>query len=233
MRRKGKMRAYVSRVIEPEEYKNMTDAELFDIIKSELYVNEASVSGNFESEHLAEYLERAIYTCPDCGLTTLESNGDIIECKKCGKRVRYLPTKELRGVDCEFPHRFVLDWYKAQEDYVNSLDPSPYYDKPMYIDRASVKEVIPSERKIPLFEDAEISLFGNRVEIQAESSITCSFDEASTITVLGRNKLNIYRGGKIYQLKGDKRFCALKYVHIYNRYNNIRKGDENDKFLGL
>ena len=66
-----------------------------------------------------------------------------------------------------------------------------------------------------------------------ESTISCHFDDASTITVLGRNKLNIYHGGKIYQLKGDERFCALKYVHIYNRYKNIQKGDENDKFLGL
>ena len=37
----------------------------------------------------------------------------------------------------------------------------------------------------------------------------------------------------IYQIKSDKRFNALKYVHIFNRYNNICKGDQNVKFLGL
>ena len=157
----------------------------------------------------------------------------MIECKKCGKKIRYLPTKELEGINCEFPHRFVLDWYNAQSDYVNSLDLSPYYDKPLYKDTAEVKEVIPSKRKIP-FGFAKVSLYGNRIELDIKDSVlVLPFDETSTVTVLGRNKLNIYHGGKIYQLKGDKRFCALKYVHIFNRYRNILKGDENDKFLGL
>ena len=235
--RRGKMRAYVSRVIEPEEYKDMTDSELFEAIKNGLYVNEARLDGEYRSPHLAEYLERTIYTCPDCGLSNLESSGDIIECKKCGKKVRYLPTKELQGINCKFPHRFVLDWYNAQSDFVNGLDLSPYYDKPMYDDIAEVKEVIPSKKKIPLGY-AKITLYGNRIELKISNKaggekIQCLFDETSTVTVLGRNKLNIYHGGKIYQLKGGKRFCALKYVHIFNRYKNILKGDENAKFLGL
>ena len=230
----GKMRSYVSRVIEPEEYKEMTDAELFEAIKAELYVNEAKVDGEYRSKHLAEYLERTIYYCPDCGLSEFESNGDLIKCKKCGKTIRYLPTKELQGVNCKFPYRFVLDWYNAQSDFMNSLDLSPYYEKPLYRDRAvEVKEVIPSEKKIP-YGCADVTLYGNRVELKInDDTISCHFDDCSTITVLGRNKLNIYHGGKIYQLKGGKRFCALKYVHIYNRYKNIQKGDENNEFLGL
>jgi len=49
---------------------------------------------------------------------------------------------------------------------------------------------------------------------------------------LGKNKLNIYYGDKLYQLKGSKRFNALKYLHFYYRYKNIKE-DNNDKFLGL
>ena len=232
--RRGKMHSYVSRVIEPEEYKEMTDAELFEAIKAELYVNEAKVDGEYRSKHLAEYLERTIYYCPDCGLSEFESEGDLIKCKKCGKTIRYLPTKDLQGVNCKFPYRFVLDWYNAQSDFMNSLDLSPYYDKPIYRDRAvEVKEVVPSEKKNP-YGCADVTLYGNRVELKInDDTISCHFDDCSTITVLGRNKLNIYHGGKIYQLKGGKRFCALKYVHIYNRYKNIQKGDENNEFLGL
>ena len=116
---------------------------------------------------------------------------------------------------------------------MNSLDLTEYYDRVMYTDHAEIKEVIPSVKKVP-YGYAKVTLYGNKVDIELkESTISCHFDDASTITVLGRNKLNIYHGGKIYQLKGDERFCALKYVHIYNRYKNIQKGDENDKFLGL
>ncbi|MBQ8267441.1 MAG: hypothetical protein IJZ21_03560, partial [Clostridia bacterium] len=60
-----------------------------------------------------------------------------------------------------------------------------------------------------------------------------SFDEISAVSVLGRNKANIYFLDKVYQLKGDKRFNALKYVHIYYRHKNITKGNECEQFLGL
>ena len=231
--RRGEMSAYVSRVIEPEEYKDMTDDELFAIIRDGLYQNEARVDKKYVHKKSAEYIERAIYTCPDCGLTTLESRGDTVECKRCGKKVRYLPTKELEGVNCEFPHHFILDWYNAQMDFISSLDLTPYLDKAMYTDRVSVKEVIPNEKKIPCG-DGTAFLFGDRIELDmTDGRMIFPFDECSAVTVLGRNKLNIYHGGKIYQLKGDKRLCALKYVNIYHRHKNIRKGDENVKFLGL
>ena len=38
--------------------------------------------------------------------------------------------------------------------------------------------------------------------------------------ILGKNKLNVYFGDKVYQLKGDEHFCALKYVNLYYRYKN-------------
>ena len=232
--RRGKMRAYVSEVIEPEEYSKMTDEELFSRIESGLFVDEAKVDGEFRHKKLAEYLERAIYVCPECGLSTFESSNDLIECKKCGIRVRYLPTKELVGEDFDFRFRFVAEWYDHQSEYINSLDVLEYTDEPMYKDLASVSEVIPCKKKVKMAKNVEISLYGNRIEINAnEKILSFAFDETLAVTVLGRNKLNIYHSGRIYQLKGSKRFNALKYVHVYNRYKNIKKGDENVKFLGI
>ena len=43
--RRGKMRCYISCVIEPEEYAQMTNPELFALIEKELYVDEARVTG--------------------------------------------------------------------------------------------------------------------------------------------------------------------------------------------
>ena len=57
--------------------------------------------------------------------------------------------------------------------------------------------------------------------------------DTTAVTVLGRNKLNVYHGKKVYQFKGGKRFNALKYVHIYHRFRNISRGDADGKFLGL
>lgn len=232
--RKGRMRAYVSQVILPEEYSKMTDDELFEIIRNGLYVNEARVDGEYRHKRLAEYLERAIYVCHECGLSSFESHGDVIECKRCGRRVRYLPTKEIRGEGFELPFRFVADWYDYQSEFINNLDVLEYTDKPMYRDEAALSEVIPCVKKVKLSKRAAISLYGDRVEIVTESGESVlTFDDTMAITVLGRNKLNVYHDGRIYQLKGSKRFNALKYVHTYNRYKNVKKGDENVKFLGI
>ena len=229
--RKGRMKAYVSRVIEPEKYKQMSDDELFEILEKELYVNEGKVDGEYRSNTLAEYLERAIYVCPDCGLSVFESHGDIIECKKCHKQIRYLPTKELKGVGFDFPFRFVGEWYDYQCDFVNSLDVTQLTDNPIYTDTANISEVIVYKNKIPFRKNSTVHLYGDKIIF--DNDIVLSFDDISVVAVLGKNKANIYWKDKIYQLKGDKRFNALKYVNIYYRYKNIKEGNSDGKFLGL
>jgi hypothetical protein len=76
---------------------------------------------------------------------------------------------------------------------------------------------------------------GDRIAIDEGTARECALlhEDTDVVTVLGRNKLNIYHGKKVYQLKGGKRFNALKYVHIYYRYRNIARGDTDGKFLGL
>ena len=59
------------------------------------------------------------------------------------------------------------------------------------------------------------------------------FEGIQAAAALGRNKLNLYVGDTVYQVKGDDHFNALKYVNLYFRFKNICKGDNNVKFLGL
>ena len=232
--RRGKMRAGVSRVIEPEEAAALSDSELAELIGRELYVDEARADREYKSAHLAEYLERAMYVCPDCGLSEFESHGDVIECKKCKRRVRYTKTTELSGIDKPFPFRFVADWYDYQCAYINSLNTLEMSGKVIYSDVANLSEVILYKKKQPIAKNAKIALMCDRMTVSfGNETLDLPFSSASSITVLGKNKLNVYFGDKVYQLKGDERFCALKYVNLYYRYKNLIKGDENDTFLGL
>ena len=66
-----------------------------------------------------------------------------------------------------------------------------------------------------------------------KDTLTFPFASTSAITVLGKNKLNIYGKETIYQIRGSERFNALKYVHLYHRCRNILKGEEQAEFLGL
>jgi len=227
--RRGRMRCYISRVIEPEEYANMTGDELFRIIQQELWADEACVTGQFPHRKNAEFLERAMYVCPYCGLSVFESHGDLITCKKCGRQIRHNADKKLQGVGFEFPHRFVADWYDAQADFINHTDLTALTETPVYEETVRLSRVIPYKNKKLLKKDAAVRLYGDRITVDDR---TFHFDETSAVVVLGKNKLNIYSGKELFQLRGSKRFNALKYVHFFHRYQNI-KGGKNDEFLGL
>ncbi len=233
--RKGKMRSYVSRVILPEEYEGWTNEALAAVIEEGLFVNEGVAEGIFQSAKRAEYLERAMYVCPFCGLSVFESHGNEIECKKCHRKIHYGEDKTLTGVGFDFPFSFVTEWYEYQKAQVNALDVRKYTETPLYEDEASLSEVIINKRKRKLLKSAEIKLYGNRVVMNEalESEKMFLFDEVSAVSVLGRNKLNIYHEKQVYQIKGSKRFNALKYVNLYYRYKNITRGESDGKFLGL
>ncbi|MBR2972210.1 MAG: 1-acyl-sn-glycerol-3-phosphate acyltransferase [Clostridia bacterium] len=232
--RRGKMYCYVSKVIEPEEYMSLTDDELVALIRKELFVNEANADNLYYSKKSAEYLERVIYYCPHCGLSSFKTSGDVIECKKCHLQARYLPTKELEGVGFDLPYRFVNDWYEAQNNFINSTDTTVLTEESVWEDKATYLEVIPYQKKKTIAKDCEVKLYGDRITISdGEYTDVLSYDECFAVTVLGKNKVNIYRQDKIYQLKGGKEFNGIKFVHFYNRYKNIKKGDINSNFLGL
>ena len=227
--RKGAMRAYVSRIIEPEEYKDLSKEELFALIQKEMYVDETQTQGEFHHKKLAEYLERAMYVCPWCGLSEFHSEKDIITCKKCHRQIRYLPDQRLQGIDCDFPFPYVAQWYQYQCDFVNSIDTAANLEIPMYRDTATVSIVELYKRKNVLEEDAALALYGNRIQAGKK---TLFFDDISVVTVLGKNKLNIYHADGLYQFKGGKRFNALKYMNIFYRSKNQSAGQDG-KFLGI
>ena len=45
---------------------------------------------------------------------------------------------------------------------------------------------------------------------------TFPLGEIEAMAAVGKKKFNFYFRGKIYQVKGNKRFCAVKYVHAFN-----------------
>ena len=233
--RHGRMRSYVSEVIEPEEYAALTNDQLLERIEQGLYVNEAALSGTFRHKKRAEYLERAIYTCPFCGPAKWESRGAVCTCTGCGRQVTYEPTKEIKGVGFDFPFPFVADWYAHQEGVVNTLNPADYTASPLFRDTAALWDVQPNRNKTCLRESSAVALYGDRIAIDAEGAnpLILPFDEITAAAVLGRNKLNVYHDGNVYQFRGDKRFNALKYVHLYHRYKNVSKGEPYGQFLGL
>lgn len=230
--RKGKMRAYVARIVEPEEYSTMTNEALFELIKQVLYVDEREDKNLFYGRGLAEYLDRVMYVCPTCGLSEFHSEGDIISCKQCGKQIRYLPSKELQGVNGDFPFPYVKQWYDYQCDFIRRLDLNPFREQPVYRDAVSYRESIYCRKKKMLDETAVLSVFADRFEVDTkQGTVVYPFASMFGATVLGRNKLNLYIDGKTYQFVGSKHFNAVKYLNLY--HHGIHKESDEPEFLGL
>ena len=141
----------------------------------------------------------------------------------------------MEGVGFELPFKFMSQWYDYQSDFVNSTDLGEYEKVPVFSDTASLREVVVNKHKNLLREKTDINLYGNRIVLDKgkDNEMVLSFDDITTVSAMGRNKLNVYHKNDVYQFKGDKRFNALKYVNLYYRYNNIKKGDNYGKFLGL
>ena len=232
--RKGKMRSYVSKVVEPEEYLKMSDEDLHALMQQELYVDEHALGGEFYHKKSAEYLERAVYYCPDCGFTTFKSKGELVWCERCGKKARYMPNKTLAGVNGEFPFKNMGEWYDAQNAFVNGFDPMSAPKTPIFTDDVKLFDVEPYKRKILRAKQAKLYLYADGIHIQTPNGkIEMPCESISVATVLGKNKLNVYFEDKVYQCKGEKSFNALKYVNLCYRYKNVAKGENDVEFLGL
>ena len=119
-------------------------------------------------------------------------------------------------------------WYEWQNDYVNHLDTASLTDAPIWQERGRFSRVHAAKRKELLTKDASICLYGDRITVDGRD-----FPFATTdVTLLGKNKLNLYAGKEIFQIKSCKRFNALKYLNFYHRFKNLQTGDKYE-FLGL
>ena len=233
--RRGKMQSHVSKILEYEEYSALSDEQILQIVKNELYVDEGKVSGEYHHKKSAEYLERALYVCPTCGFSAFESKGDKVCCKQCGLTAKYTKTKQFEAVKGNLPFEFMTQWYDYQANFMNNTDLSAYFETPLYTEKASLFKVVIYKSKKKVASDITLKLYGNRIEISGGANMVLDFDKLRAVAVLGRNKLNLYLEDELLQIKADKRFNALKYVHTYYRYNSMKEGEENGKllFLGL
>ena len=230
--KKGKARAYVSKVISVDEINALSKLDLYELLKKELYQNDFDITENYTGKRKAEYLERCAYVCPKCGLSSFTSNKNTIKCDKCGIEIEYLDDKGLKGIAEEIPFKNYLEWYKYQCKYINELD-LVNTSKLFYNEKVNFYKVIVNKNKNLIQKDCSFKLFNDRYEVCLNNqNIVFKFEDISGVSVLGRNKLNVYTKDGLYQIKSDKRFNALKYLNFYNRYINQIKENDNE-FLGL
>lgn len=224
--RRGKMRGIVKKVIKPDELEKLSDEELYNIIIEGLSVN-LITDKKFSTNVRAEGLQRAIYYCKDCdSIGHMTSHKNDFKCTKCNSTYFMNRYCFLTKGDETYS---VSDLNKIQLKKVRSLSMEETSNL-NYTDEIELFEVDVNERK--LIYTGEMNLSNNILKF---GDMTISFDEIESVSIILKNKMNIFVGDKRLQTKGINLFCAIKYMHAFYHYKNLKNGtnDINNEFLGL
>ena len=222
IRRGTKFVGRVRRILTPEEYAGMSDEELFGIIKNELDVDDTLSGERYKSRRRAEYIERALYMCPVCGsIGTIHSHGTGFCCTSCKTEAEY--TEDLKISPPVGGYSRIYEWYEwERQEIVRRILGGEKISDGDILFRESVK--LQKKIKLP----------GNTVTLDKDSLMTSGggtetrypLAEIDAITAVGKKKFNFYYKGKILQVKGGKRFCAIKYVHAFDGIRAARKEEK-------
>ncbi len=219
--RKGRMKTKIKRVVLPEEIEKLSVNELDQIIKSTLFEERELKCESYKSKRKAEYLERALYYCPKCGrLNTLESKNSTLYCKECGYKAEY--QNDLTFVSEEKDSfKTVKEWFDAQQ--YNLKLQCQQREGVLFCDKGLTAFSVKGKSKKKL---GTVTLKGLKNGIiitdksQADKEVL--FSSLYGCAILGKRKINFYLDDKItLQIKGSKRFNAVKYLHLYE----INKAD--------
>ena len=228
--RKNDIRVEIKRILEPEEFENMPREELFDCIKKELYVNDYTEPQKVTYKRRAEYLDRVIYYCPNCGVTHFVSKDDTITCSKCGDV--YHVSDEYTFI--EGNNNTIIDWDNYQRRMLLQSKLSDLADDYVITeDKVSYSKIIPHKNKKPIYRKCTLRMFKNRLEFYSKNDkMVVPFDDIKSSGCFGPNKVNLIFEEYSTQIKGDNHFNGLKYIYHVYKYK-IEKGEDEDEFLGI
>ena len=219
--RKGRASGGVRAIVSAEELSVLSTEQLFTLIKDGLTVNDAESGVSFHSRKRAEYIERALYMCPVCNkISGIISHKYKFRCKHCGTESVYTEKLSISPAVAGFER--IYDWYEwERREIVKAVTEGERIEDGGILFRESIK--LKRKKKLD----------GDRVSIDKDKLVIYSktheqvfpLSEITALTMVGKKKFNFYHEGKILQVKGDKRFCAIKYVHIFDGLRQMNSED--------
>ena len=219
--RKGRAFGEVRRVISVEELADLSNEQLFDLIKNGLAVNDADSGVSFRSRKRAEFIERALYMCPVCrGVSGIVSHKYKLKCRYCGTEAVYTEKLAINPAVAGFDR--IYEWYGwEREEIVKAVMQGMRIEDKDILFRESVK----FKRKKKLDGNSVYIDKDKLVIYGGKSEQVFPLEQITALTMVGKKKFNFYWQGKILQVKGNKRFCAIKYVHIFDGLRQLNSGD--------
>ena len=221
--RRGKMLGEIAHVYPPETLKQMSEGEINEAIRQDLFVDAYSDQKRqripYKGKNLALGLESTLFQCPQCGaVSSLHSEGNEIFCS-CGYRAEYDVFGYLHDGDGSVVTITDLDQcqHKAVE---NLLEQSS--DALLFEDSVKAESIGPDHQ---VLSEARTTLRAWRDGL-AVGELFLQFSSITGMAINQRNLLIIHHtleeNGHL-ELSGDLSFSALKYLYLYQSARKINE----------
>lgn len=228
-KRTGPFYGKIRSILTYEEYKDMSDEELYEIVSNNLKVYDSESKCEYKSNRRAEYLERMFFVCPKCGkMETLVSNGNYIQCKECGFEAEYTTNLHLITNDVNIKFEKLLDWYNFQIRFIKDLIIEN--DKVLVSDNnVKLFSTKPYEKR-KLLGSGHLELTSNQLTI---GDFKINIGEIFRASPISGTRFNFSTEKEDYIVVGHERFNPLKYVFMFNKLETKMKQNNLDIHYNL
>ncbi len=230
--RKSEIKGCFVKEYTPECLSGMTDNEINEAIKKDLYVNayeyEATKKYTSYIPDNAENIEYALYACPECGgIASITSDGDTIICKNCKKELKLTPQLEIVNTDgslYKFSRIYLWsEWQRSHlEEYIKKSLKSNV-SLPILEDDGQELYEYERGKKNRLRDRGILRLYTDRLEFEGiESKHIFLANKLSYIDIHGKSTILFTYENKNYEIKTEKIRSSLKYEDAFRIIKRLK-----------
>ena len=219
--RRGKITGKLINVYTPSQLKAMSDDEAYEKLCADLYedcyATQEREHVHFKGKALAEYLETALFMCPECrSISTLHSHGNALSCSECGFTAVY---DEEGYLTSSGTRHTVTEYDRLQRTTLaeEAADPDPA--RVLFTDEVSLWE-IGDDHRVRTKQNGKLTAFTGGFMF---NDIFLRASDIEGFALFSSNTMDLTVGGKQYEIHGKKDFCALKYGYLYDIMLNREK----------
>lgn len=216
--RKGPIIGHFVNEYSPEELAKLSDKEIADIIRRDIYVNaydeQRKNPQDYSGENLAECVERVLYVCPKCHeVGKLHSKGDYLKCD-CGYSVKMESDGFFHDDGHGVIYDNVLDWDLWQRNIWKDKLLAVSDNEVIIKEAGQIVKRVDKEFEEVLTEDGELYLYKDRLEIKISDTnvITMKMNEIKQLSLSGKDKVLVVDHNIFLDINSKTPRSPTKYI---------------------
>lgn len=223
--KKGKSKGYVKVIINPDEYLNMSDDELYEFVYDNLYINAYDNVNNqtFKGKNMAHGLERLIFMDLETGKPFVTSTkGNMLTSSDSNFSLKYLETGYLIDNN-DNSHNLIDLNNKIIESYYNY-----YKNNEVFLNTPIVARKTTTKKRTT-FKHASLTLNSDKFVLKIKDAITnFEFSNIEAISIQGKKKIIVYANKETWLFTLPLNISPYAFLLTYQFYKKGESLYEDD-----